>query len=246
MASSIRWSYSDRFCRGFVKWIVGFSNPTINVEQYLSFIPEFIVQASLGYQLGRQNRALDSIGLSLLAPPLCFMTGVFLIQLRGPRRTVPSLFSISVKMPSSPWGLSLADCPRCRCNWYMKTDQCDNGPSTDVTCYGCSSSGTAERPQNWEIQLVSLGISQQVWIGTLPQPASIIINWKTTSGIVSQKQPRSDVKIHAVCFQSCSVSVLPKPFIRAVRPAMQFRIVLVAATTRHAHMPYVQVLIDAV
>jgi len=195
-----------------VKWVVGFSNPTINAEKYLCFIPEFIVQASLGYQLGRKNRVLDSIGLSLLHPPLCFMTGVFLIQLRDSSRTVPSVFNISVKRPRSPWGLSLSDCPRCQCNWYLKADQLHNDCSVDVICYGCSSTGSAERPMNWEIHLVSLGKSQQVWIGTLPQQASLAITWETTSGILSKDRPRNNTKIHAVCFQSCNSSISLKQF----------------------------------
>jgi hypothetical protein len=68
-----------------VKWIVGFSKPTTNAEKSLSFIPEFIVQASLGYQIGRKNRVLDSIGLSLLAPPLLYHFELFGQHVTFPR-----------------------------------------------------------------------------------------------------------------------------------------------------------------
>jgi hypothetical protein len=135
------------------------------------------------------------------------MTDVFLIQLRGQCSTIPSVFKISVKRPGSPWGLSLVDCPRCRCNWYFKADQFENGCSIDVMCYGCSSTGAADRPKDWEIHLVQLGKSQQVWIGTIPQQASVTIAWKTTSGMLSKVRTITDTRIHAVCFQYCLLHI---------------------------------------
>jgi len=170
------------------------------------------MQAALGYQFGTKSRIIDSIKLCLLVPPLCSMTGVFLIQLLGPHRTFPSGFKISAKCPGRPWGLLLEDCPSFLCHWYLRTDRDENGDSVDVVCHGCSSTGSVVRPRNWEIHLVSVGESQKFWIGTMPEKASLPISWKTIPGICEYKQTEANQKIQSVSCHPCFLRIEMTPY----------------------------------
>ena len=147
--------------RGFVKWVIGFSNPMIQIEIFLLFVLEFIIQASLGCLHKTKNEVIYSIRLPLLAHPLCFLTGVFLIQLWGSHKGFPSFLKISAKTAGNPWGLCLAECLSCCSHNYLKAHHLQNNSSIDVVCRGCSSTGSVKPPINWDIRIFSVDNNQQ-------------------------------------------------------------------------------------
>jgi hypothetical protein len=155
-----------------VKWVVSFSSTMVPIDALLSFIPEFVVQAMMGFHSSRKNTAFDSIRHSLLTPPLSFRTGVILIETRGRSRTFPSIFHISLKSQVKPWGLPLACCPGCGFYHYLDCDPI----SRSVICSNCDSTGVVERPQTWQVDVVNQ-VRQEFWVGTLPNQGRLPIQW---------------------------------------------------------------------
>ena len=148
-----------------MKWVVSFSSAKVHIDVLLSFIPEFVVQAMMGFHSGQKNTAFDSIRRSLLTPPLSFRTGVILIETRGRSRTFPSIFHISLKSQVRPWGLSLACCSGCGFDHYLNCDPI----SGSIICLNCDSTGVVERPQTWQVDVASQ-VKQEFWVGTLRFP----------------------------------------------------------------------------
>lgn len=148
-----------------MKWVVSFSSAKVHIDVLLSFIPEFVVQAMMGFHSGQKNTAFNSIRRSLLTPPLSFRTGVILIETRGRSRTFPSIFHISLKSQVRPWGLSLACCSGCGFDHYLNCDPI----SGSIICLNCDSTGVVERPQTWQVDVASQ-VKQEFWVGTLRFP----------------------------------------------------------------------------
>lgn len=157
-----------------MKWVVSFSSAKVDIDVLLSFIPEFVVQAMMGFYSGQKNTAFDSIRRSLLTPPLSFRTGVILIELRGRSRAFPSIFHISLKSQGKPWGLSLACCSGCGFDHYLECDFL----SGSITCINCGSTGVAERPKTWKVDVASQ-VGQEFWVTTAPNQGPLPIQWES-------------------------------------------------------------------
>ncbi len=192
-----------------MRWVVGFSNPLVRVKDFFSFIPEFVVQACLAYQCGRKKKVVSAIEDSLLVPPLSSQTGVVVI-FQSKFRTFPSMFHVSTQTNCKPWSLTLKECPGCQTNLYLEgyTDQ--NSLSCKVSCLGCGSQGVVNRPDSWSLFWASLGKKRDgFWVGTLPDPGPLSIDWKSKKGRNTIGKRVGNVQgIMAVwfLFSSCSSS----------------------------------------
>jgi hypothetical protein len=153
-----------------VKWVIGFQGPKARVENIISFIPEFVVQATIGYQGRNKNTAVDSMRLSLVAPP--FIDTTFLIQLRGRDRNFPSVFRLSGS--GIPWGLSLEGCSSCDSSMYLEAKE-THFNTLSITCRSCGGSGTAERPECWNADMISA--KRNVWMVAIPDQGPVPIKW---------------------------------------------------------------------
>jgi hypothetical protein len=157
---------------------VGFSNPSVHARNFFSFIPEFVVQACLAYQYGKKKTILNAIVDSLLIPPLSSLTGIILI-FQGKFRTFPSIFHISTETSAKPWGLTLSNCPTCQTNRYLEGNGQLKSLSCHIYCQGCNGKGVINRPAGWALFQTFLGQKgDKFWIGTLPEPGPLTINWE--------------------------------------------------------------------
>jgi len=149
----------------------------VHITNFFSFVPEFIFQVLLAHESGKKKALLSAIRDSLLVPPLSFQTGIIVIY-QSRLRTFPSAFHVSTETDARPWGFTLEGCFNCKTNRYLEWRADKDTDSRRISCSGCNSNGTVNRPGQGVFQVLPIKGNHGFWIRTLPDSNPLSVTWK--------------------------------------------------------------------